>query len=340
MLKVMYRMHISIFPVGIRSLVGRYSSSLIPVFMMGLMSPCVAVAQEDSNALEMRGLDRPGVEFKRRPAFSAGVQYVFQPTADLDSAGDFQTHRAGVNLVKNLRLSDNDSVAIRLDYIWNKYSWNSAASNLGADPWSAVHFIGLGGSYRRVLNQNWTLFAIPNVRLAGEADADAGNSIMGGGIFGATYRVHGRLSIGPGFGLMTQLEDDPALFPVLFIQWQFADEWSVGTTGGSGAALGPGLQLEWIPADKPFRASLNANFEQLRFRLDSNAPQRNGIGQDQAVRLGGTFHWMPTPSVDLSAMAGVMLGGEISIEDAQGNDWRSENYAPAPYIGVQARFNF
>ncbi len=292
------------------------------------------------NSEDMSVNDRPSGRFQRPPSFSAGVQYVFQPATDLDTAGDFQTHRAGINLVKRLRLSGKDQLALSFDYIWNSYSWDSGASNLGADPWSSVHFIGLGASYRRVLNENWTFFVIPNVRLAGEPDADAGDAIMGGGIFGATYRVNDRLSIGPGFGLMTQLEDDPALFPVLFVQWQFAEEWSVGTTGGSGAALGPGLLLQWTPDNKPFRASLNANFEQLRFRLDSRAPQANGIGQDQAVQLGGSLHWTPTPAVDFSAMAGVKLGGDISIEDAQGNEWRSENYGPAPYIGIEARFNF
>lgn len=307
---------------------------------MAQEEPESPAAINDSNPAETRGEERASVQFQRPPTFSTSVQYIYQPPTDLDTAGDFEVHRAGVEIVKRLRLSEKGRVAISLDYIWNDYSWNSGASTLGADPWSSVHFMSLGASYRRVINQDWTFFGIPSVRLAGESDADAQDTIMGGGIFGATYQVNDRLSLGPGFGLMTQLEDDAALFPVLFVQWRLADEWSIATTGGSGAALGPGLELNWTPGNQPFRANLNANFEQLRFRLDPRAPQSNGIGQDQAARLGAAFHWNPNPTVDLSAMAGVKLGGEISIEDAQGNKWRSENYDPAPYFGIEARFNF
>ncbi len=342
-------MHILPLSVLRQSLFRNCSRSLLLASWFGLLAanplhaqeePESPISAENSSPTENPADEPIPVRFQRPPALSASVRYIFQPSADLDSAGDFETHQAGVNLVKRMRLSDKDQVAISLGYIWNDYSWNSETSTLRADPWSSVHFMSLGASYRRVINDDWTFFGIPNLRLAGESDADAEDTIMGGGIFGVTYEVNDRLSIGPGFGLMTQLEDDAALFPVVFVQWKFADEWSVGTTGGSGAALGPGLQLNWAPTNKPYRANLGANFEQLRFRLDSNAPQRNGIGQDQAVRLGADFHWIPGPAVDLSAMVGVKLGGEISIEDSRGNEWRSEDYDPAPYFGIGARFNF
>lgn len=292
---------------------------------------------ENSDSAE---IEIPEPEFQRPKIFSAGFQYLYQPTTDLDSAGDFETHRAGLQLTSRFRLSEKDQVAVSLGYIWNDYNFSSSTSTLAANPWSGVHFMSLGASYRRVINEDWTFFGIPSVRLAGESDADFEDTIMGGGIFGAMYKVNDRLSIGPGFGMMTQLEDDATLFPVVFVTWKFAENWSIGTTGGSGAALGPGLRLSWTPKNKPFSADLNANFEQLRFRLDSNSPQRNGIGQDQSVRIGGAFHWNLNPGFDLSAMAGVKLGGEISIEDSQGNEWRSEDYDPAPYFGLGAKVSF
>lgn len=294
----------------------------------------------DTNSVDGSGDDRPDSRSGRPPTYPARVSYLYQPTVDLDSGGDFESHRAGISLSKNRRLSDRDQIAFRFSYIWNHYSWNSGASTLGADPWSSVHLTRLGASYRRVIDQDWTFIGIPNVRLAGESDTDAGDTIMGGGILGATYKVNDRLSIGPGFGLMTQLEDDASMFPVIFIQWRVAEEWSIGTTGGSGAALGPGIQLNWNPANKPIRANLNAHFEKLRFRLDSNAPQINGIGQDQAMVFGGTLFWSPNPKVEFFTMTGIKLSGEISIEDARGNGWRSEDYDPAPYFGIGAQINF
>jgi len=276
-----------------------------------------------------------------RPKFlTTGLQYLYQPEVDLDGAGSFQSQSVGANVISRFRLSDKEQLAISLGYIWNNYDWDSGTSMLGTDPWSNVHFMSIGASYRRVLNEKWTFFGIPSVRFAGESDADVEDTIMGGGIFGATYQISDRLSIGPGFGMMTQLEDDAALFPVIFVNWRFADSWSLGTNGGSGAALGPGLQLGWEPNNVPFRASLNANYEQLRFRLDSKASQPNGIGQDQSVRIGADFHWLPATNVDLSAMAGVKVGGEMSIDDSNGNEWRSQKYDTAPFVGLGARMSF
>ena len=276
-----------------------------------------------------------------RPKFiTTGLQFLYQPEVDLDGAGSFQSQSVGANVISRFRLSDKEQLAISIGYIWNDYDWDSGASMLGTDPWSTVHFMSIGASYRRVLNEKWTFFGIPSVRFAGESDADVEDTIMGGGIFGATYQISDRLSIGPGFGMMTQLEDDAALFPVIFVNWRFTDSWSLGTNGGSGAALGPGLQLGWEPDKVPFRASLNVNYEQLRFRLDSKSSQPNGIGEDESVRIGADFHWLPAPNVDLSAMAGVKVGGEMSIDDSNGNEWRSQKYDPTPFIGLGARMSF
>lgn len=363
MVKVMYRMILSIV-----MLVGRLNQwSRLRCFMINAVRVhvaaagclCFSLSGQESSALSESPSEIPPADssleletpdsveeesavqkFQRPKIFSADFQYLFQPAVDLQSSGDFETHRAGLNLVSRFRLSEKDQVSVSLGYIWNDFNFDSSTSTLGASPWSGVHFMSLGASYRRVINEDWTFFGIPSVRLAGESDADVEDTIMGGGIFGAMYKVNDRLSVGPGFGMMTQLEDDAALFPVVFVNWRFAENWAIGTTGGSGAALGPGLRLSWTPEDKPFSADLNANFEQLRFRLDANSPQRNGIGQDQSVRLGGAFHWKLNPGFDLSAMAGVKLGGSITIEDSQGNEWRSEDYDPAPYFGMGAKVSF
>ena len=39
-------------------------------------------------------------------------------------------------------------------------------------------------------------------------------------------------------------------------------------------------------------------------------------------------------------MAGVKVGGEMSIFDSNGNDWQSQKYDPTPFLGLGARMSF
>jgi hypothetical protein len=89
---------------------------------------------------------------------------------------------------------------------------------------------------------------LPHVRFTGEKEADFDNALTGGGFAGFFYRYGDRLTIGPGIGVLTQLEDSPRVIPILIINWKITDTLSLNTGRGIGATLGPGLTFDWRPS--------------------------------------------------------------------------------------------
>jgi hypothetical protein len=52
----------------------------------------------------------------------------------------------------------------------------------------------------------WTLFSIPTLRFVTESGAGLEDAMKGGGFAGISYRFGDRLTIGPGIGVMSQIE--------------------------------------------------------------------------------------------------------------------------------------
>ena len=127
---------------------------------------------------------------------------------------------------------------------------------------------------------------VPSFRVTKESGADTGDATTGGGFAGFSYRFSDRLTIGPGIGVISQIEDSASVFPVLIIDWKISDSLSFSTGRGLGATLGPGLILNWEPYSK-WTFSLGGRYERLRFRLDNDRIAPKGIGDDRAFPVFG-----------------------------------------------------
>ena len=64
--------------------------------------------------------------------------------------------------------------------------------------------------------------------------------LIPGGIVGATWRVNERFIIGGGAGIVSQIEDDIRVFPIIIIEWKLAEQWRISSQGpASGRANTP-----------------------------------------------------------------------------------------------------
>jgi hypothetical protein len=78
-----------------------------------------------------------------------------------------------------------------------------------------------------------------------------------------------------------------------------------------------------------------AFYNQRRFRLDDSGPTPEGIGEDNNRPLRLRLGWDITPTIALHFLGGVALGGEVRLENRNGNRINKQDYDPAPYIGLR-----
>ena len=167
----------------------------------------------------------------------------------------------------------------------------------------------------------------------GAGGASFSDTVTGGILGGFAYRFGETLTIGPGIGVVLQLEDNPTIIPILIIDWKITDKLSLETGRGQAATLGPGLTLNYRANDR-WSAAIGGRYEKLRFRLDSSDSNPDGIGEDSSFPLFGSVTHRFNPKSSVSLVGGVELGGELRQEDENGDRIASENYDPAPFLGL------
>ena len=256
--------------------------------------------------------------------------YVHQFDADIDDGGSFNADRlfirGGITYAPDYRRS----ISCALGYSRDGYDFSGDMRFAALSPWKNIHSYRVSMPVRWGFNEAWTVFVIPALGVFAESGAELEDAMRGGGFAGISYRFGDQLTIGPGIGVMSEIEDSATVFPVLIVKWKITDRLALETGRGSGAALGPGLVLRWEASDK-WDLSIGARYEKLRFRLDDKRIAPNGIGQDRAFPLFGGVSYSFSRRAQMSLLIGAELGGELRLENERGDAIAEENYETAGF---------
>lgn len=265
--------------------------------------------------------------------------YLHQFEADIDDGGSFSVNRFTIQAGPNYTTKKSTGISLAMGYGFDGYDFSGSSGFSGRRPWDDIHSIRLSVPVRWKMSQKWSGFISPTVRSTGEKEADFNNSITGGGFAGFSYRFSDRLTIGPGIGVMTQLEDSTQFIPVLVIDWKITDTLSLGTGRGIGATVGPGLTLGWKPSST-WSFSFGGRYESLRFRLDENGDVPNGIGVDRAFPVYAGVEYSFTQKIRMSIIGGMDFGGELGLEDDDGRSITEVDHDSVGFVGFafSARF--
>ena len=271
-------------------------------------------------------------------AFTRGG-YVHQMDTDIDNGGSFSVNRFFIQGGPTYVSDKGTSISLAVGYGFDGYNFSGNTGFGGQKPWEDIHSLRFSIPLRWKINEQWTGFVSPTIRFTGEKEADFDGALTGGGFAGFSYRHGDRLSIGPGVGVLTQLEDSTRVIPILIINWKITDTLSLNTGRGIGATLGPGLTFDWRPS-RAWSFSIGGRYERLRFRLDEKGTVPNGIGDDRAFPIFGGIAYSFTPMVRIGVLGGVEVGGELRLEDENGHTIIEENHDPAGFLGItfSARF--
>lgn len=296
------------------TIMGRLRSSFISLILGVLLVSGTSLAQPDMDSWRMR--------------LDTGAAHRWQ--TDIDDGGQVERDTLSMRLAVDKAVAPDLRLGLAAGYGERRYRFDGETGFGALKPWSNIRELRLSGSLNWTVDERWNLFAMPTIRWFAEEGADLSDGQISGLIAAASYRVNDRLSLGPGFGLFSELEGEVDWFPILAIDWKLTDTLALRTGSGFAATEGPGLVLDWQPLEH-WSLLLGARYEKARFRLDDKGVAAGGVGQESAVPVyfGATRHF--GRQLRLSLIAGVEFSGELRLEDADGRLIDKTRYDPAPF---------
>ncbi len=266
-------------------------------------------------------------------SFPLQSAFVHQLDTEIDGGGSFHVNRLAVRPAVEWRIGRQFRVSAAVGYDYDQYDF-SGAGGLGAlDPWDDIHTLQAGAMLRWMPDDTWTVFAAPTIRFSAEHGADLDDGVHGGGFVGFSYRFSDRLTLGPGVGALTQIEDDVSVFPVILIDWKITDDLTLRTGRGLGASQGPGLVLAWAFAEH-WELTVGGRYESRRFRLADDGPVPGGVGEESSFPLYGGITWAPSEDLSLSVLGGLSFAGSLELDSPSGAGVAKQDYDPAGFFGV------
>ena len=260
--------------------------------------------------------------------------YGYQGKADIDGGGDEQVHRFDVGLLGRVDLLEQLQWTNTFFFSVNDYDFGGGGFSTG-DPWETILTLRLVTQLRYQLNEQWGVFGGGVFMFAPETGADWGDSFTGGGLAGVDFRHSKSLFVSLGVAVISQIEDDARVTPMVGLNWLPSERWAVrvgAVPASGGAALA--AEVEYRVA-QPVEIGLGLLYHQRRFRLDDSGPAPEGVGEDSNLPLRLRVGWDITPRIALHLLGGVVLGGEVQLDDRNGNRINKQDYDPALYVGLR-----
>jgi hypothetical protein len=263
-----------------------------------------------------------------------------QSNVDLEDAeGAFQVDRWFVSAGLDYGWSRRDSIGISVGAGNSDYDFDDGTDLGGGKPWGEIEDSRVSLVGRFGFGDRGSMIIIPSLRQYAEDGASSSDSQTYGLLAAAFWRLSDTLTIGPGFGVFTRLEDSTRVFPILAIDWDISERWNLSTGRGLAASQGPGLTLSY-QLNPAWSFGLTGRYEEVEFRLDKDGPTPNGIGRDEALPLVVSARLEPNPKISFAAFMGVELGGSLTLMDESGEEIAKSDYDPAALFGVTFDFRF
>ena len=274
-----------------------------------------------------------------RITVDANYAYLFKSTVD-DDQGEFDLSRLRLRLAGRTVVSEGWDLTYGFKYNFDGFSFDGAGDFGGnPEPWTDIHTMQFNIGSTFAITEQWSAFAGGQFRFSRETGADWGDSFMGGGAFGARYTFSEDLTLGGGLGIETQLEDSLLYYPIVIVNWNFAERWSINTRITSGWADSSGVQVVYDWTDT-LQLAIAGSYEYKRFRLNDEGPAANGVGHFTAMPLYFRMTWSPAPSVRVTGVVGVNISGELEAKFSNGGRYAKHDYGAGLLVGGQLSITF
>jgi hypothetical protein len=257
---------------------------------------------------------------------------LYQGSADLDRGGDFKVGGAVVRGGASRDFGGGTRAGVTLNYDYLDYSFSSPNSLAGRSPWGVVQRYGLSLPMSFVVGDGWRLGVAPSVDWFRENGASTGDSLVWGALFSATRRFADGNLIGLGVGAYDGIEKT-SVFPVLLVDWRLGERWRLINPLASGPTGPAGIELDY-QFDGGWTAGVGVSYRVMRFRLDSDGPAPDGVGEERGVPVFLRVTRQFNDQMALHLYGGVVAAGQLRVENSSGNLLRKDDFDPAPLFGA------
>lgn len=293
----------------------------------------------------------------KAPPTVATFQYSHQFEADVADGGGpgdeqtkFTRDTAFFGLGHRMTLGEDSTLFLVGNYTLHGYDFSGSSGQTNRYRWDDVHRGVIGAIVGHDLNERWRILGGAILRSWGEGGAEFGDTISGGLIAGFDYHSSEDFSVGLLVGALSKLGGGAGLIPVPTLKWKFAESWRLNVGMVQLVDPGVGAQLNYQISPE---VSLGGGFtfQSRQFRLADktrvtptgvrpNRTDDGGIGQETQIPIFATLRWKPAPKVELDLNGGVAVGGNMRVEDEDGNRIRDDDYDPAGILAFKAQFFF
>lgn len=270
--------------------------------------------------------------------FSFSAAPVFQSETGLDRGGKFSLSHYQIRGSASRSLSESLQAGISIGYDYLDFDFSGVSGFAGHRAWSSIHRIGLGLPVSFRASESWRIFISPSIDFSGESDADFIKAIRYGAAMTAAYLFRPDFSLGAGLGVFHGLEET-RVFPFLTVYWKIDENWLLANPFSAGPIGPAGLELTYSPSGL-WELGGGGAYRSSRFRLDDKGIAPDGIGQ-----LSGLPAWLRitrkfSRQYKLDLYGGVLLNGELRIENRDGRRLDSDDFDPAAFMAVNISTSF
>lgn len=265
------------------------------------------------------------------------VSPVFEE-ADLDSGGDFRVGGVILRGGTSTGFGEGNRIGVTLNYDYLDYSFDDPVAFGGVAPWKVLQRYGFGVPLSFALEDGWSVGVSPQMDWFRENGAQTSDALVWGATFTALKRFEGGNVLGLGLAAFSGIEQNK-FFPFPIVNWRFSPRWRLVNPLAAGPTGPAGLELDYL-ADGGWSIGVGAAWRSARYRLSQNGPVPNGIGEISGapifLRVSRDFE----RALTLNLYAGVVAGGQIRIENPNGQKIAEEDFDISPILGANLTFRF
>ena len=272
---------------------------------------------------------------------SVGGGYVHQFSASAGNGSDMSVDRFYASFSSRMQVNEDVTVALAMGYEFDWYHWSGNPMGV-SNPFGDVNLFALQGRVAVKVAPTWVATFGGIFALAGETNADAGDSLYGGGIASIAWTPTPDMILGIGVLGVSQIENDPIIIPIPVVHWHFAEEWEVSSIRRPPASPFVGVDVAWEPKGSKVDMSLGIGWQLRRFRLDSSSDASidNGVGEDQSWAAFGTIGYDMTPGIRFDVLFGLTFSEQLSLETSTGRQVSSTDVDPNALLGIFGSIGF
>jgi len=263
---------------------------------------------------------------------------VSQLNTDIDKGGRFRWSGGSLSGSLTRQFTPALSISVSASYLSEDWSFDTPTAFGAVAPWGRVLRPSVGINLGYNLAQDLSLFVAPQLEWAYESGASASDAQNYGAVIGITKVFSPELFVGFGLGAFRQI-DSNQYFPFIIVNWQISDTLRLSNPLQAGPAGGAGLELAYAWSDD-WEVAAGAAYRDYRFRLRSDAPSPNGLGQNSGAPVFARLTRKFGPVAQIDLYVGAVVGGRLKVLDAAGATMQVSNYGAAPLLALSGSISF